>query len=274
MSMRFRDEPGADMSVRKFGKSWYVDVSWRGKRHRLRSPDNTIAGARALEQRMRRALAERGDLNELDPAERRSEPTFAEFAERWMRDYVVPNNKPSEVEKKRYVLRRTILPRFGNLPLREVTPESIERFKAALLAGGLAPKSVNNQLAILRRALVLAVEWGELDRVATIRLLKTSPHPIRALKLGEIDRLAHAASSPFWRALVIVAGYTGARFSELIALEWDDLDLASIPPSVTISRGAVRGRIGPTKTYLLRSLPLPTVVVEPLRIIYSVPCSR
>lgn len=265
MSTRYPDENVAAMSVRKFGKSWYVDVTWRGKRHRLRSPDNTIAGARALEQRVRRALAEDGNLQRLDPREKRQEATFAVFAKRWMTDYVQANNKPSEVDKKRYVLRRTILPFFGDMSLREITPDSIERFKAALREGNLAPKSVNNQLAILRRALVLAVEWGELDRVPTIRLLKTSPGPVRSLSLREVDRMAHAASGPFWRALIIVASYTGARFSELIALEWGDFDLTSDPASVTISRGAVRGRVGPTKTYLVRSLPLPKTVVTTLR---------
>jgi len=231
----------------------------------LRSPDNTIAGARAFEQLVRRTLADTGRLDDLDPARRRTRLTFAEFADRWMRDYVQVNNKPSEVEKKRHVLRRTLLPRFGAMGLRDITTHSIEHFKSTLCAAALSPKSVNNQLAILRRALVLAVEWGELEVVPRVRFLKTVQRPARTLALEDIDRLAAAASSEFWRAFIVVTGYTGARFNEVIALEWGDIDIERTPASITISRGAVRGHVGATKTYGVRSVPLPLKALHALR---------
>lgn len=242
-----------------------MDVTWRGERKRIRSPDNTIAGARAFEQLVRRTLSDTGSLDDLDPARRRLQPTFADFAERWMRDYAQVNNKPSEVRGKRQILRTSLLPAFGERRLREITPHAVEAFKAGCLARELSPKSVNNHLAVLRRALVIATEWGELASVPAMRFLPVSEKPVRTLDLDEVFCLASGAEGEPWRTMILIAGLTGLRFNELIALEWSDVDLDGEPPGVTVARGAVRGHLGPTKTYRVRRLPLPLAAADAFR---------
>ena len=249
------------MSVRRFGKSWYVDVSWRGKRHRLRSPDNTIAGARALEQRVRRALAEDGVLDKLDPARQQAAVTFAEFAERWMREYVTPRNKPSEQHSKRQILRRYLLPRFGRMPLDELSTASIDKFVVDERAADLSAKSINNHLTVLRKLLVCAVEWDELPAVPRFKFLRTARPEPRFLSETELAALLAVTDEP-WRSMILVGALTGLRFSELIALTWTDVDLDGV--RVHVRRAVVRGIEVSPKNYRARVVPLPIAAANAL----------
>jgi integrase len=256
------------MSVRKFGKSWYVDVSWRGKRHRLRSPDNTIAGARCLEQRVRRALADDGDLKELDPAERASEPTFAEFAERWLVEKVDPRNRPMERATKRFVLRRHLLPAFGARALKEIRADDLARLALTLLGSGLTAKTANNYVGILRACLAYA-HWCELiPRVPRYDKLPVPDPRERQLSEMQIEAILRASEGPLLRQMILFAVNTGLRFSELSALRWSDI----VPdPShsdrfaARIQRTLVRGELGRTKTDEPRTLPLNAGAVAVLR---------
>ncbi|MCC7537515.1 MAG: site-specific integrase [Deltaproteobacteria bacterium] len=242
-----------------------MDITWRGKRNRIRSPDNTASGARIFEQNIRLALREGGNLKRLDPRELEAEPTFRAFAERWMRDYVEVNNKPSEVRTKRSILRVALLPSFDRNTLREIDAAAVERFKASQLRRGVGAKTLNNYLAVLRRALVIAQEWGLLDRLPKIRPLPFAEKPITSLRLDEAYRLANAAAPGPWRAMILLAALTGVRYDELIALQWEDVRLTETPARLVVSRGAVRGVVGSTKTYRARSIPLPPDAIRLLK---------
>lgn len=249
------------MSVRRFGKSWYVDISWQGDRRRLRSPDNTIAGARAFEQRLRRTLAETGNLEALDPTQRPSGSTFAEFAERWLRDYVDVNNGAWEQYTKRRVLRVDLLPCLGPRTLGAITAHDIEIIKRRLVARGARAKTVNNTLAVLRKCLATAMEWGELDRLPKIRPLPAAPPPFRFLEPPQVERVL-AMCDPELHALVLTAARTGLRWSELAALEWRDINFGR--RLLTVARATARGVVKAPKNGRVRYVPLTSDVVSAL----------
>ena len=242
--MRFRNGYAAVMSVRKFGKSWYVDVSWRGKRHRLRSPDNTIAGARALEQRVRRALAEDGGLAKLDPSDQPLTPTYADYVnERWL-PYVAARNRPSEQPAKRGHLRHPILPPLGHRRVSEITTLHADELTALLRSRGLSPKTINNVLATLRCSLTKAHQWGLVEKPPSVTPLPASPPAIEPLTHAECSQLLSECSGR-WRAMVLLALHTGLRIGELLALEWDDVDFES--GIITVSKSLVRGHLSRPK---------------------------
>ena len=66
------------------------------------------------------------------------------------------------------------------------------------------------------------------------------------------------------RVMVLLAGTTGLRRSELFALKWEDIDFESL--EIRVNKSCVRGELGATKTPgSAKPLPLHTVVAAALK---------
>src|ERR1700722_12384828 len=108
------------MTVRMIKRSWWIDFRINRRRYRKRRPENSKAGAHAYEASLRQKLA-RGE--QIDPITKtmQKEELFERFAERWFKDYVEPTNRHSEQMAKKYILRSSLVPYFGNTPVHEIT---------------------------------------------------------------------------------------------------------------------------------------------------------
>jgi integrase len=138
--------------------------------------------------------------------------------------YCEQNNRPSTYRKKRYLVRH-ILDFFGDVTLTTVTRERVEAFKVARRSK-LGPAAVNRELAALKHALNLAVEWDYLEASPADRVkkFKEPPGRIRYLSPDEGARLIESCSEEL-RPVVVVALHTGLRLGEILALEWKHVDL-------------------------------------------------
>jgi len=231
-----------------------VDFRYRGKRVRRRSPVQSKRGAEQYERQLRDEI-QTDEQAGRDPFAG-PPPKFAEFVERWMRDYVMVHNRASGQREKRSALRHHLIPEFGKLGLNHITSDRIDAFIGQKVASGLKPKTVNNLLTILRCSLATAVEWGQLVRVPRVKWLRVPEQPFVCLTANELDQLLAATDAGRWRALVTFIADTGVRFNEAAGLHWEDTDIESPEPSVYIWRGAVHGVIGTTKTSRARKIPL------------------
>jgi len=68
--------------------------------------------------------------------------------------------KPSTQKNHRHIVAKHLLPRFGDLPIAEVTRQAIQAFVAQLTKAGYAPKSVDHIHDVLSAVLRTAVKWG------------------------------------------------------------------------------------------------------------------
>ncbi len=163
------------------------------------------------------------------------------------------NNKPSEVSAKRVNLKNHLVPVFGKKRLDKISARDVEAYKAAKLRQGLAPKTVNNQLAVLGRMLGIARRWELLDKVPEIVLLPLPPQEFDFLDFGEAERLIAGARSR-WRSMITLALRTGLRPGELRALRWEDVDL--VTGRLVVRMAAWRNEIGTPKSGRSREVPL------------------
>lgn len=249
------------MAVRKLKGSWWVDFMYNGERLRKRSPHNSKGSAEAFEAHLRQLIAQHGSvtmaLKAMEPKPEERVPTFVEFAERWMRDYVLGTNQSTTHVEKRHVLSGHLVPAFGDHRLVEIDALAIDQYKATKRAAGLAPKTINNHLTILRKALDTACDWKLLAQLPRIKFLPVCETTFKFLTPTQADTLIAAAPSGLWRAMITVALRTGMRFSELVALTWDAIDwTCGTHGTVTVRRKNVRGRVGPPKNNRIRHLPL------------------
>ena len=244
------------MSVRKFRNTWWVDFRFNRQRIRKKSPDNSMAGVKSYEALLRRKLF-KGE--QLDSKEQIAIPTLKDFSQKWFDTYVVNNNKYSEQRQKKITLRAHLIPFFGRLKLNQINSLKIEEYKAKKIESGLAPKTVNNHLAILGKCLHTAEEWIEgLEKVPKIQLLKVPPQKIEFLSKKECDLLLSGAKDR-WYEMILIAIKTGLRFGEIIGLQWQDVNFKI--NVLTVRQSIVRDTIGSPKSNKERTIPLTKEVV-------------
>ena len=239
------------MSIRLFRKTWWVDFRHEGQRIRKRSPENSRAGAAHYEAVLRQRLARGEQLTQHQPA---PPPRFEAFSRRWYDTYVTTNNKPSEQQSKRLILQNHLVPFFGQLRLDTITALKIEEFKAIKISDRLAPKSVNNFLAVLGKCLRCAEEWSEIERVPRIKRLRVPPQTFDFLTVEEANQLIRAAPDARWRAMITVGLRTGLRLGELLALDWTDVNLDT--GILTVRRSAFGKQMVAPKSNRIRHVPL------------------
>lgn len=254
------------MSVRKLGSQWYADITWNGKRYRKRSADNTKQGARELELLISRTLSRDGNLDALDPVRQEAlrAPLFADYAKSWMTSYVLANNKPSEQASKETMLRRHLLPFFGQQRLDEIRPVHVSTFVVARQGQGVKNKTINNELAVLRKLLRSAEDDEILERAPRVKALKTTSPDPKFLTLAEVRQVLDIADEP-WRTMILIATFAGLRFGELVALQWDAVHLDGSFPHLRVHRTLVDGIEGTPKNHRHRTVPLPELVAQVLR---------
>src|SRR5207245_8146540 len=101
------------------------------------------------------------------------------------------------------------------------TAARVERYKAARLAAGHAPATINRELAALRRALNLALQQERLSRMPRITLF--AEHNERQGFLEPADFEALVANLPeYLQDSARFAYVTGWRKGEIQSLEWAD----------------------------------------------------
>jgi integrase len=158
--------------------------------------------------------------------------TFGEMVEKFL--------DAKRGEKKRSIghdeqRRKPLLAFFGPAtPLKDITTRRVAEYRTARLGTPskhktpLAPATVNRELALLRSILRMALAWDELDKLPTFKLSKEVAKK-RFLTPDEITRLLEACApskNQRLRDIVTVALHTGLRKGELLALRWEQIDMA------------------------------------------------
>jgi integrase len=234
-----------------------VDIRWtspEGERMRIRrvSPIQNKRAAHEYERELLRELA-----NGSFKKKKQQPATEVPFLRDWIREfiavYATTNNKHTEVKSKESICRNHLIPAMGHFRLDRIGKPQIERYKAIKVSQGLAAKTINNHLTVLRKMLVVAHEWDLIDFVPHIQWLKTVPPDFDFLDFDEAERLFASADGK-WRPMILFAARTGLRLGELRGLTWRNVDLQR--GRVTVMQSYVRGRIGPTKNNRVRTIPV------------------
>jgi integrase len=157
-------------------------------------------------------------------------------------------------------------PRFGHLPVDEISRKDIQQFVDGLTVGPWAKVST---LRLLRSVLELARKDGRIHAnpargCSASRLPARDRH--RYLTASEVAALASACGDQ--GDIVTILAYTGLRWSELVGLRVGDVDLRARRLYVRQAAPEVEGRIvvGPPKTRAAaRTVPLPKMVIDALK---------
>lgn len=218
------------------GRGWAIRFRAYGKRRyvTLGTPDEGWNRRRA-ESELRHVLAdvERGIWQPYEPApepETKEAPTFHQFASEWMTNRE-PELRPKTVQSYRWMLSGHLLPHFARTRLDRISPEDIDRYKAAKLReGAIGPNQINKSIGLLAMILDAAGDYGHTDPARNPargrrRRVKRTPPKRPTIEPEQLTSLLEAARK--LRPMVATMAGAGLRNGEVCGLDWRDLDPAS-----------------------------------------------
>jgi integrase len=219
---------------------WLDDVIEDGRERRVYRSE--VLGTHAqfpTAKLARRELQTR--LSVVNDPSYRARPTakFAEFAVRW-KSSVLVQHKPSTQATMRSHVSKYLVPAFGEIMLRDLQPETVQRFFSGLK---VSPKTARNIFITLSLMMKAARTWRYVAHDPTEGVTLPKRHKSRRpfFTLGEMQRILSAGDFSVWpkvtarpvvvkakpcRTLYRLAAETGLRAGELCGLRIDDVDLS------------------------------------------------
>lgn len=137
------------------------------------------------------------------------------YAQRWLQQRQL---RPLTRDLYAGILRKHILPTFGERPMGKVTTSDVRAWNAEL-ASRLAPATVSRIYRVLHAIFATAVEDEILARnPCIVRGASSGTSPERPVAtIAEVNALVDAIE-PSYRAMVVLAAWCGLRLGELLAL--------------------------------------------------------
>ena len=144
--------------VYSHGKSWWIDVTFKGKRRRERVASLSLGakGKKLAEAVLAKRSVEISENKFLD-VKRDCKVTFSELSERYLA-WAKENHYAYKTTDVSYV--KTLVSYFGNTLISEVSKEDVSRYRNKRKEE-VGPYTVNHELGCLRQMFNLAIdEWG------------------------------------------------------------------------------------------------------------------
>ncbi|MFQ5529175.1 MAG: tyrosine-type recombinase/integrase [Gemmatimonadota bacterium] len=166
-------------------------------------------------------------------------PTVSDLSERFLQEYLPGKKRPPRDSTIRYyetLFRCHVLPELGTVAVGAVTPTDVEKLHGGMRA---KPYVANRTLSLLQQAFDQAERWGwrpqhtnpalHIDRYPEERRGAKKEVMLDAEQMAEllkaIEAEEQAGGNPIASAAIRVVFWTGWRIGEVLALEWDNLDL-------------------------------------------------
>ena len=221
-------------NIYKHRRNWWLDVRVKGKRHRRK-----LRLVNCLEKREARTIADQV-ISEIltQPANKeKGQMPFCKYAEKFARHYTQTDPRKSWKKYAGLPAEDTPLRQcvqfFGDVPLKKITCETVEAFRAAVgeKTKGKYPRkrfsvtTVNKNISLLRALFYRAIATGDADLnpVAALpkgkKLRKEMPTAGRILEEDEQPKLLEQL--PGWLLLMaIFCLQTATRRGDLVKLTW------------------------------------------------------
>ena len=216
--------------IRKRGKNSYAIFISLGKdpvTGKYNYHWETVRGTKKEAEKRRTEL-----LHQLDTGTfiKPSKTTFAEYLERWLQDYAKPNISPRGYERYAGIIKKYFIPEMGNIPLTQLKPEHIQGHIRAIRDQGLKPETIKFHHAVIHKALQTAVKWGLLYRNAAdgVDVPRNGHTEMQTWDDFQVRQFLDTARDSIYYALFHTALFTGMRRSELLGLQWRDVEIQQI----------------------------------------------
>lgn len=208
------------MSV-KYNKNGTVTIDYRYKGKRYRQ---TLKGSKTFGKEVLRKIQTEIAEGKFFPERKKNNITFKQAADKY---WDLHGSKTKGSLQSRYVLN-IILKEFGNKPLDKITTEDIQLFynrDAAKSSSSTANRHFTIIRAVFNKAIKLDLFKGR-NPCSNVCRKRENPPRIKFLSKEQISTLLEIAKDDT-KALLQCALMTGMRRGEILALNWEDIDITN-----------------------------------------------
>jgi integrase len=153
--------------------------------------------------------------------------TVAQLATLWFAQHVDVNLELRTRSDYRTQYEQRIKPRLGNKRVANLTPAMISQWQDRMSGEGVGARTANKSLDALKAM----IRWGRSKGYCanqlvddTRRLKQPKPKAANPYTPAEVDRIANGCKHLRDATMIRVAAYSGLRWSELRAIQWNDID--------------------------------------------------
>jgi integrase len=237
------------MGVYLRGNVWYADFYSHGNRVRI------VTAAKSKREAQDALAVEKGSrlqshIPELDlPLDRLRIPYL---------DFLAGHRAAKTHENVKSMLE-VFVREMAPGELSDITTEMVHLY-VARKRGHLLPSSINLTISALKGMFTWGVKHGIIAQnpLRNIELLRIGGgQRLRYLSIEEVEKLLRVAEGTKWKPVLLVALKTGIRRSEVVNLQWADVDLTNLCLWVKPHPGE-----DDTKNHKARSIPLDNVIRE------------
>lgn len=200
-------------TIYRVGRSWYIQWTEQGKRYRRSLGKISDDDARTVLQ------IEEARLTDRKLTGRKLKPHSSITLEQFAPDYLAwrASEYPASQARVTEAIKNHLIPAFGAIPMQDLTPWEIERFKTARRAEKAAPATIKKELDTLKAAFNKAVAW---ELIPAHRIASVSPpkalrsRPPRYYTKDELEAIY--ANATQYGALWRFMANTGIRRAEVL----------------------------------------------------------
>ena len=215
------------------GHSWWVFITHNGKRRSRK------IGSKAAAKRIAVEISEKIARQEFNLEREKPVPTFKEYSEKWLKDYVAVSCRESTYEEYNGILKNHVLPVFDDKPIDQVRRGDIRDFLLSKIKDDFSKSRVRSFKDVMSGVLGYALDEELIQANPTLgitkRLFPKSKRTKKTLNVNyvltreELELFHDTCKSlvPEYSVFFTMAAKTGMRLGELLALRWDDVDLNS-----------------------------------------------
>lgn len=173
------------------------------------------------------------------PIKLKADMLFGEWLDYWYETYCKPNARPATQRTYEGYIRLYLQPRLGSIPLNKVTTSDIQQMCTWMMTearmdqkngdSGLSDSQVINCYSLCDRVLEKAVAEKLIVRnpAKGCKLPPNRPKEMKVLSREDTQKVLIQAKEENYYELFLLEFATGLRLGELMALQWDDVDLVT-----------------------------------------------
>lgn len=228
---------------------WWLDYSFRGKRHRESSGSTKKGVAVAL---LRKRLEEMGRGQLVGPTAEKV--TFEDLARGIRDDYKINGRRSTHALEASL---KHLGEHFGMSRALDITTDRIRRYTALRQEDGAANATIQAELACLKRAFNLAVQAEILPSRPHIQSVQVNNARKGFLDGKDLERVIAELPEEV-RPIARFSALTGWRKGEVIGLTWTQVDFAA--GTIRLEPGTTKNNEG--RTFPFRALPALAELIE------------